>query len=183
MYRLSAKVGTRAEIGLDDTGIGADRRRAAGGDDAAALEADDATGERHEKRHVVLDDEEGETLLRQGGEAPRQIVRIVPASARWTPAIRLSSVVLPELFGPMTPVISPRATARSTPASATTPPKFFFSPLTASTGSAAGVGRGGKTAVGGGTQGGSGKSVARNHSITPMAPDGASTMTASSTSP
>ena len=45
------------------------------------------------------------------------------------PEITLSSVVFPEPLGPINPRISPRCTTMSTPASASTPTKFFSTPV------------------------------------------------------
>src|SRR6266436_8988651 len=49
--------------------------------------------------------------------------RILPASGRRAPAIRLNSVVLPEPFGPMTPSSSPSCSVKLTSLTARTPPK------------------------------------------------------------
>src|SRR5712691_11008188 len=46
-----------------------------------------------------------------------------PAVGANNPHMRLTIVLLPEPFGPMRPRISPRATERSTPSTARTPPK------------------------------------------------------------
>ena len=46
--------------------------------------------------------------------------------------MQLTSVVLPEPFGPIRPSRSPGCTSRSTPSSATKPPKRLLSPLTSS---------------------------------------------------
>ena len=47
---------------------------------------------------------------------------MAPPSARSRPPMTLSSVVLPEPLGPISPTISPRPTANDTPARASTPP-------------------------------------------------------------
>ncbi len=52
-----------------------------------------------------------------------------PAVGGNRPQIRLTIVLLPEPFGPIRPRISPRATARSTPSTARTPPKCLVRPL------------------------------------------------------
>src|SRR3990167_6104974 len=51
-----------------------------------------------------------------------------PASGRRWPVTRLKSVVLPAPFGPMIAAISPRATARLTPATAWKPAKALWTP-------------------------------------------------------
>src|SRR2546427_1858631 len=48
------------------------------------------------------------------------------------PAIMLSSVVLPDPFGPMMPTISPRSTPKDTSETATSPRKRFVRPRTSS---------------------------------------------------
>src|SRR6516225_2292100 len=53
--------------------------------------------------------------------------------------MRLSSVVLPAPFGPMTPRISPGATARSTPSTAASPPKRLRRCLASSSAMASGL--------------------------------------------
>ena len=47
----------------------------------------------------------------------------LPVSLRSVPQMQLTSVLLPEPLGPIRPTRSPSATARSTPSSATKPPK------------------------------------------------------------
>ena len=64
----------------------------------------------------------------------RPVRRMVPASGRSTPEIRLSTVVLPEPFGPIRPMISPCATAKPRSLTATSPPKACRRPPTSSTG-------------------------------------------------
>ncbi len=49
----------------------------------------------------------------------------------------LTVVVLPEPLGPISPRISPRATASERPSTATTPPNRLTMPRVSSTGSAA----------------------------------------------
>src|SRR3990172_9764558 len=56
-----------------------------------------------------------------------------PASGRRWPVTRLKRVFLPAPFGPMIAAISPRATARLTPATAWKPSKAFWTPRTSST--------------------------------------------------
>src|SRR5712691_10290750 len=60
--------------------------------------------------------------------------RILPASGRRAPAIRLNSVVLPEPFGPMTPSSSPSSSVKLTSFTDRTPPKPFDSRSTSSRG-------------------------------------------------
>src|SRR5436309_10533946 len=62
---------------------------------------------------------------------PRKLRR--PASGRQKPAMQLNRVVLPEPFGPISPTISPSRTAKSTPSTATRPPKRLVTPLPSST--------------------------------------------------
>ena len=50
--------------------------------------------------------------------------RILPEDGRYTPVIRLNSVVLPAPFGPITPTILPGSTVNVTLCSACTPPKL-----------------------------------------------------------
>src|SRR5271156_168299 len=59
-------------------------------------------------------------------------MRIMPASGLMVPAIRLSSVVLPEPFGPISPKTSPGETARDMSLTATNPPNAFVKPSTSS---------------------------------------------------
>jgi hypothetical protein len=59
-------------------------------------------------------------------------MRLVPASERMVPAIRLSSVVLPEPFGPMRPSTSPGETASDMLLTATRPPNALVTPSTSS---------------------------------------------------
>lgn len=47
----------------------------------------------------------------------------VPADARASPEMALSSVLLPAPLGPITPKVSPRATSKETEFTATSPPK------------------------------------------------------------
>src|SRR5258707_10174123 len=49
----------------------------------------------------------------------------VPASARRNPVMRLAAVLLPAPFGPMSPVILPRATVKEQSSTARRPPKAF----------------------------------------------------------
>ena len=49
--------------------------------------------------------------------------RMLPELARYTPVIRLKTVVLPAPLGPMSPISSPSSSARLKPASAHSPPK------------------------------------------------------------
>src|SRR5215831_7992509 len=58
--------------------------------------------------------------------------RMVPASGRMVPAIRSSSVVLPEPFGPIRPRISPAETESEKSLTATSPPKVLVSLSTSS---------------------------------------------------
>src|SRR6516164_3962974 len=53
----------------------------------------------------------------------RPSIRRLPWSAACTPAMIFMSVLLPAPFSPTRPWISPRASAKSTPRSASTPPK------------------------------------------------------------
>src|SRR3990172_1890431 len=57
--------------------------------------------------------------------------RISPASARYAPEMRLSTVVLPEPFGPMSPRISPLRTDSSRLSTATRPPNALRNPRVA----------------------------------------------------
>src|SRR5215203_3317417 len=52
-----------AEISLANFGIRPDRSGVAGGDDAAVDQHGDAVGEREHRRHVVLDQEDGQFAL------------------------------------------------------------------------------------------------------------------------
>src|SRR5881396_278829 len=56
-----------------------------------------------------------------------------PASGRRWPVMRLKSVVLPAPLGPMMAAISPRATARLTPPTASNPPNALRTSRTSST--------------------------------------------------
>src|SRR5215207_1907042 len=56
-----------------------------------------------------------------------------PAVGGNRPQIRLTIVLFPEPFGPISPKIRPGSTLRSTPSTARTPPKCLLSPLSAST--------------------------------------------------
>src|SRR5258707_3945594 len=49
--------------------------------------------------------------------------RIAPASARKNPLMRLAAVLLPAPFGPISPVILPRATVNEQSSTARRPPK------------------------------------------------------------
>src|SRR6266446_3879810 len=51
--------------------------------------------------------------------------RMAPASARRNPVMRLAAVLLPAPFGPMSPVILPRATVKEQSSTARRPPKVF----------------------------------------------------------
>ena len=55
--------------------------------------------------------------------APSKVM--VPALGFWLPAITANSVVLPAPLAPISPTRSPVSTDRSTPRTATTPPKRF----------------------------------------------------------
>src|SRR5262245_18198183 len=59
--------------------------------------------------------------------------RTVPAVAGKRPHTTLTTVDLPEPFGPMRPKISPARTVRSMPSTALTPPKCLLSDLSSST--------------------------------------------------
>ncbi len=59
--------------------------------------------------------------------------RISPASARYTPAMILERVLLPEPLAPRSPVILPAWQEKLPFESATTPPKHFLMPLASST--------------------------------------------------
>src|SRR5262249_59394819 len=59
-----------------------------------------------------------------------------PASGASRPLTTSKSVVLPAPFGPIRPVIEPRATSRLAPSSACKPPKRFSTERTVSSGSA-----------------------------------------------
>src|ERR1700732_2801056 len=52
----------------------------------------------------------------------RDLNRTSPPSRRMKPVTRLKTVVLPEPFGPISPVMLPSATDREQPSTATTPP-------------------------------------------------------------
>src|SRR5258705_11601663 len=58
--------------------------------------------------------------------------RTWPAVAGNRPQTRLTTVDLPEPFGPIRPNTSPRGTLRSRPSTARTPPKCLLSPLSSS---------------------------------------------------
>src|SRR4051794_24335767 len=58
--------------------------------------------------------------------------RMRPELGASVPLIRLSSVVLPEPFGPKMPRISPSAIAKETSATAVRPPNRLLSPATSS---------------------------------------------------
>src|SRR2546425_3602394 len=58
--------------------------------------------------------------------------RIAPASGRRWPETALTNVVFPAPFGPMSPTTVRSAAARSTPATATTPPKRLVRPVASS---------------------------------------------------
>ena len=60
--------------------------------------------------------------------APSKTTR--PPSARTRPVTTLKNVVLPAPLGPMSPMMPPRGTTRSTALSATTPPNAFVTPRT-----------------------------------------------------
>src|SRR5262245_36684621 len=64
--------------------------------------------------------------------APLKTMR--PEVSGNSPQMRLTIVLLPEPLGPMRPRISPRATVRSTPSTARTPPKCLQTPCSSSTG-------------------------------------------------
>src|ERR1700742_69493 len=69
------------------------------------------------------------------GEAWRSVapdISFVPASGVTSPAMMRDSVLLPEPLAPSRPGTRPGAKDRSTPSSATTPPKRFATPLTCS---------------------------------------------------
>src|SRR5919198_4174093 len=68
---------------------------------------------------------------RRARSSPRK--RSVPAVGANRPAIRFTVVLLPEPFGPMSPMISPSATARSRLSTARTPPKWRERPFSSST--------------------------------------------------
>ena len=68
--------------------------------------------------------------------APR---KMRPESGASTPAIRLKSVVLPAPFGPISPVIEPRAVSRLAPSTAAMPPKRLKTPATRIVGHAPGA--------------------------------------------
>src|SRR5688572_19508924 len=57
---------------------------------------------------------------------------MLPAVTGNTPQMRFTVVLLPEPLGPMRPTISPSRTAKSSPSTARTPPKYFESPLSSS---------------------------------------------------
>src|SRR2546428_3885585 len=57
---------------------------------------------------------------------------MLPEEIGITPEMQLTSVVLPDPFGPIRPRISPAARVRSTPASAATPPNRLTTPRTES---------------------------------------------------
>ena len=50
--------------------------------------------------------------------------RIAPAVSGKSPLTRFTVVLLPEPLGPISPKISPSATAKSRPSTARTPPKY-----------------------------------------------------------
>ena len=58
-------------------------------------------------------------------ESARPSIEIRPLVGGKTPDRQLSSVVLPDPFGPINPTICPSASDRLTPLSASTPPKRF----------------------------------------------------------
>src|SRR6476619_779520 len=60
--------------------------------------------------------------------------RTLPVSLVSVPQMQLTSVDLPEPFGPIKPTRSPSCTVRSIPSSATKPPKRLLNPLTSSSG-------------------------------------------------
>jgi len=62
--------------------------------------------------------------------------RMLPSSFLSVPAMQLTSVLLPEPFGPMRPTRSPGRTTKSTFSSAVKPPNLFVTPLTSSSMSA-----------------------------------------------
>src|SRR6185503_9351472 len=57
---------------------------------------------------------------------------IEPSSLRSAPQMQLTSVLLPDPFGPINPSRSPGCTTRSTLSSAVNPPKRLVTPLTSS---------------------------------------------------
>src|SRR5438552_10442557 len=61
--------------------------------------------------------------------------RMLPSSFLSVPAMQLTSVLLPEPFGPMRPTRSPGRTRKSTPSSAVKPPKRLVTPRTSRRGS------------------------------------------------
>ena len=68
----------------------------------------------------------------RSGERPsmrRPSKAISPASGACAPAIRSNSVLLPAPFGPIRPVIVPRATDRLTPSTARSSPKDRATPV------------------------------------------------------
>src|SRR5262245_5683614 len=73
---------------------------------------------------------------------------IVPWSQMSAPEMQLIMVVLPDPFGPIRPRRSPSPRWRSTPFSATNPPKRLVSPLTLRIGSAMALGLGAHAPVG-----------------------------------
>src|SRR6056297_1192262 len=58
----------------------------------------------------------------------RPLRSIVPSSAGWTPVSTLISVDFPAPLSPTSPSTSPSRTSRSTPRTASTPPKRFTIP-------------------------------------------------------
>src|SRR5919106_3352299 len=73
------------------------------------------------------------SALRPASCLPRY--EIAPAFSDRKPETQLSNVVLPEPLGPITPLISPAPTVRSTPSRARLAPNHRFSPEASSTGS------------------------------------------------
>ena len=63
---------------------------------------------------------------------PSKVMR--PLSGRLRPVTALKNVVLPAPLGPISPMMAPRGTTRSTSLSAITPPNFFTTPRTSSSG-------------------------------------------------
>ncbi len=56
-----------AEVGLDDSWVGADLGGAPFGDDLAVVEDRDAVADPHDDPHVVLDEQDGQARARRGG--------------------------------------------------------------------------------------------------------------------
>ena len=73
-------------------------------------------------------------LMRGQPVEPWPSKRTVPVSLRSVPQMQLTSVILPEPFGPIRPTRSPGCDRRSMSSSATKPPKRLPRPLTSSSG-------------------------------------------------